>query len=111
MGPKDMRMETGEGSTMRNFRVCTIHIIYSGWLNLEEEEEEEEEKEEEEEEEEESKHSVKISLGRHRCRWEDNIIMHFKEIGVNTRNWIDSTQDRDHWREFVNATLKLYRSS
>ena len=24
--------------------------------------------------------------------------MVLKEVGVNTRNWIDSTQDRDYWR-------------
>ena len=24
-----------EGSPMRNFIVCTVHLIYSGWLNLE----------------------------------------------------------------------------
>ena len=29
------RMRSGEGSTMRNFIVCTVHLIYSGWLNLE----------------------------------------------------------------------------
>ena len=26
----------------------------------------------------------------------DNVRMYLKEIGVNTRNWIDSTQDRDY---------------
>ena len=29
-------------------------------------------------------------------RWEDNIRMDLREIGVNTRNWIESTQDRDY---------------
>ena len=28
----------------------------------------------------------KIPLGRHRCRWENNIRMNLKEIGINTRN-------------------------
>jgi len=36
-------------------------------------------------------------LGRLRRRWEDNI-MDLKEIGINTRNWVDSAQDRDYWR-------------
>ena len=27
--------------------------------------------------------------GRPRCRWEGNIRMYLKEIGINTRNWID----------------------
>ena len=37
-------------------------------------------------------------LGRPSCRWEDNIRMNVKEIGINTRNWIDSAQDMDYWR-------------
>ena len=32
----------------------------------------------------------KRPLGRFRLRREDNIRMDFKEIGVNTRNWVDS---------------------
>ena len=36
----------------------------------------------------------KRPLGRPRCRWEDNIRMDFKEIGINTRNWVESAQDR-----------------
>ena len=40
-------------------------------------------------------------------RWEDNIKMHLKEIGVTVRSWIDSTQDRDYWRVLVNAALNL----
>ena len=31
----------------------------------------------------------KIPLGRPRHRWEDNIRMDHKEIGINTRNWVD----------------------
>ena len=37
----------------------------------------------------------KRPLGRPRPRWEDNIRMDLKEIGINTRNWVDSPQDRD----------------
>ena len=37
----------------------------------------------------------KIPLERKRHRWEGNIRMDLKEIGINTRNWIESTQDRD----------------
>ena len=33
------------------------------------------------------------ALGRHRHRWEDNIRMYFKEIGINARNRIDSAGD------------------
>ena len=31
----------------------------------------------------------KISLGRSRRRWEDNIRMDLEEIGINAGNWID----------------------
>ena len=40
-----------------------------------------------------------------RCRWEDNIRMDLKEIGINMRNWVDSAQDRDYWR--VNVALNF----
>jgi hypothetical protein len=33
--------------------------------------------------------------------------MDLKEIGINSRNWIDSAQDKDYWRTLVNAALKL----
>ena len=61
-------------------------------------------------------HSLKIltgkptgkrPLGRPRRRWEDNIRMNLEEIGINTRNWIDSAHDRDYWRALVNAALNL----
>ena len=48
-----------------------------------------------------------LPLGRSRRRWEDNIIMVLKEIGINTRNWVDSAEDRDYWRALVNAALKF----
>ena len=47
----------------------------------------------------------KRPLGRPRRRWEDNIRMDLKEIGINTRNWVDSTKDRDYWRTLLNAVL------
>jgi hypothetical protein len=31
-----------------------------------------------------------------RRRWEDNIRMDLKEIGINTRNWVCLAQDRDY---------------
>ena len=46
-------------------------------------------------------------LGRPRHRWEDNIRMDLKEIGINVGNWVDSVQDRDYWRALVNAALCL----
>ena len=41
------------------------------------------------------KPTAKKLLGRSRRRWEDNIRMDLKDIGINTRNWVDSVQDRD----------------
>ena len=41
----------------------------------------------------------KRPLGRPRRIWEDNIRM------INTRNWVDSGQDREYWRALVNAEL------
>ena len=49
----------------------------------------------------------KRPLGRPRRRWEDNIRMDLEEIGINTRNWVDSAQDRDYWRALVNTALNL----
>ena len=42
-----------------------------------------------------------------RSRWKDNIKMDLKEIGINTRNWLDSALDRNYWRALVNAALNL----
>ena len=47
------------------------------------------------------KPTEKRPLGRSRCRWEDNIRIDLKEIGINMRNWIDSAQDKDYWRALV----------
>ena len=41
-------------------------------------------------------HARKGPLGRPRRSWEYNIRMYLKEIGFNTRNWIDLAQDRDY---------------
>ena len=38
----------------------------------------------------------KRPLRRSRRRWEDDIRMDLKEIGIFTRNWVDSPQDRDY---------------
>ena len=45
-------------------------------------------------------------LGRPRRRWEENIRM--GEIGINTRNWVDSAPDREYWRTLVNVALNLW---
>ena len=33
---------------------------------------------------------------RHRRRLDDNIRTDLEEIGINTRNWVDSARDRDY---------------
>ena len=50
---------------------------------------------------------VKRPFGRPGRRWEDNIRIYLKEIDITTRNWVNSTQDRDYWRILVNAALNL----
>ena len=92
-------MGSGEGSTMRNIIVCTcslniVRVIKSRRLRwtchvtrMEE-----------------ARSSFKIltgkpagkrPLGRPRLRSEDYIRMDLKTICINTRNLVDSTQDRD----------------
>ena len=34
-------------------------------------------------------------------------LLYLKEIGINTRNWVDLAQDKDYWRALVNADLNL----
>jgi hypothetical protein len=46
-------------------------------------------------------------LGSPRRRWEDNVRMSLKEIGISTRNWVDSAQDRNYCRALVNVTFNL----
>ena len=46
-------------------------------------------------------------LERPRRRWEDNIRKDLKEIGINTRNWVDSAQYRGYWITLENAELNL----
>ena len=52
-----------------------------------------------------SKFYWKETLRRPRRRWEDHIRMDLKVIDINTRNRVDSVQDRDYWRALVNAAL------
>ena len=80
-----MRIGSGEGSTMRNFMVCSVHLIQSRRLRLvcllarmKEGRSA-------------FKKLTETSTGRRRLwrprrRWEDNIRMELKEIGINTRN-------------------------
>jgi hypothetical protein len=47
----------------------------------------------------------KTSRGRSRRRWEDNIKMDLREIGIDGGKWIQLAQDRVHWRAFVNTVI------
>ena len=91
-------MGSEEGSTMRNVIVSTVHLIKSDksrkltWAGHETKMEE-------------VGSVFKIltgistrntPLGKSRRRCEDNIIMDLQEKCVNTRNWVDSAQDKDN---------------
>jgi hypothetical protein len=43
------------------------------------------------------KPTVERPSGRSRRRWEYNIRTDLKEIDINTRNWVDSSQVRVYW--------------
>ena len=45
----------------------------------------------------------KRPLGRPRRTRDDSIRMELKEIGINTRSWVDSAQDRHCLRALVNS--------
>ena len=49
----------------------------------------------------------KRPLERHRRRWEDNIKTDLQEVGCGSMDWIELSQDRDRWRELVNAVMSL----
>jgi hypothetical protein len=46
-------------------------------------------------------------LGRPRRRWEDNIKLDLREIGIDGVNWIWLAQDRVQWWDFVNTVMNL----
>jgi hypothetical protein len=50
----------------------------------------------------------KRSLGRPRHRWEDNIKIHFRDIGFGDVDWIDLARDGDQWRALVNTVMNLW---
>ena len=42
---------------------------------------------------------------RKQSRQEDNIKMDLREIGINSRNLVDSAEDRDYWKSLVKVAL------
>jgi hypothetical protein len=49
------------------------------------------------------KSKIKILLGRLRVKWEDNIKMDLKQIGLYGVYWINPAWDMDQWRALVNT--------
>jgi hypothetical protein len=49
----------------------------------------------------------KRPLGRPRRRWEDNIKMDLREIGIDGVNWIRLAQDTVGWRALVDTIINL----
>jgi hypothetical protein len=49
----------------------------------------------------------KRPLGRPVRRWEDNIKLDLKEIGIDGVNWIQMAQNRVQWLAFVHTMMKL----
>jgi hypothetical protein len=49
----------------------------------------------------------KRSLGRPRCRWENNIKIDLQKVGCGGIDWIELAKDRDRWRALVNAVMNL----
>jgi hypothetical protein len=49
----------------------------------------------------------KRTLGRPRHRWEDNIKMDVRGIGIDGVNWIQLAQDRVQWQAFVSTVMNI----
>jgi len=48
----------------------------------------------------------KRTLGRHRCRWDDNIQTDLQEVGCG-KDWIELAEDRNRWRALVTAVMNF----
>jgi transposase len=49
----------------------------------------------------------KRPLGRSRRRWEDNIMMDLRKMGMDGANWIQLAQDRVKWQAFVRTVMNI----
>jgi hypothetical protein len=49
----------------------------------------------------------KRPLGRPRRRWEYNIKMDLRDIGINEANWLQLAQDTVQWRACVNTVMNV----
>jgi hypothetical protein len=46
-------------------------------------------------------------MGKHRRRWEDNIVIDLREIGWGGMNWLHLTQDKNQRWALVNTVMNL----
>ena len=104
MGPRGMR--TGEWRRLHNEKIHSLYrsvnivrVIKSRRLRLARHVARMEEGT--------GKPTGKTPLGRPRRGWKDHIRIDLKEIGITTRNWVSSAQDRDYQRALVNAASNL----
>jgi transposase len=49
----------------------------------------------------------KKPLGRPRCRWEDNVKLGLREMGIDGANWIQLARDRVQWQACGNTVMNL----
>jgi hypothetical protein len=49
----------------------------------------------------------KRPLRRPRLRWQSDIRMDLREIGLGGMDWIDLAQDREQWRSLLNTVINL----
>jgi hypothetical protein len=53
------------------------------------------------------KPEVKRVLRRPRCKWDNNIKIHFRKMECYSKEWIHLAQDRDQWSALVNKVINL----
>jgi len=51
--------------------------------------------------------SLKVRLGRHRRRWENNIRLHLWERVCECVDWIHLIQNRGLWQDLVNTVMNI----
>jgi hypothetical protein len=47
----------------------------------------------------------KRPLRRPRSKWDDNIKLDLQDVGCEGMDWIEVAEDRNRWRELVNAAM------
>jgi hypothetical protein len=47
-------------------------------------------------------------LGGPRCRWENDIKLDLREVGIDGVNWFHLAQDRVRWWAVVNLVMNLW---